>query len=296
MAAALLGLPVSTTHALTGALTGAGLAMAGAEVNLSRLGGAFFLPLLASPLLALAATAPLYAALRYARLRLGWSKEWCMCVGEREVTAPIAQPEPAMALTGLRAFEAAPAGLPALGASLGPAASCVQRYRGRFLGVKVQAVLNAGHFASAGAIGFARGLNDAPKILGVLLAARLLPGPAALLLVAAAMAAGGWFNARRVAETVSRRITPLSHGQGLSANLVTSSLVLFASRWGLPVSTTHVGVGALLGIGAVTGKADPKVISCIFSAWVLTLPLAALLGAAAALLLSGPAELGPTLN
>jgi PiT family inorganic phosphate transporter len=68
--------------------------------------------------------------------------------------------------------------------------------------------------------------------------------------------------------------------QGLWANLVTSFLVIFASKWGMPVSTTHVSCGALFGIGLANGQAHWIVIRTILLAWVLTLPTAALLSAA----------------
>ncbi|HSL53318.1 MAG TPA: inorganic phosphate transporter [Pyrinomonadaceae bacterium] len=78
---------------------------------------------------------------------------------------------------------------------------------------------------------------------------------------------------------MSKKITPLNPGQGLTANLVTSSLVILASRFGLPVSTTHVSVGSLFGIGLITGEANRHVVSGILMSWVLTLPIAAMLGA-----------------
>ena len=62
--------------------------------------------------------------------------------------------------------------------------------------------------------------------------------------------------------------------------MVTSFLVIFASRWGMPVSTTHVSCGSLFGIGLVSGRARWKAILGILAAWVTTLPLAALLAAA----------------
>jgi PiT family inorganic phosphate transporter len=62
--------------------------------------------------------------------------------------------------------------------------------------------------------------------------------------------------------------------QGFLANLVTSFLVIFASKWGMPVSTTHVSCGSLFGIGAVNGGAQWGVIRNILLAWVLTLPFA----------------------
>ena len=86
-------------------------------------------------------------------------------------------------------------------------------------------------------------------------------------------------NARKVAIMMSKRITPLNHGQGFTANIVSAALVFSASRWGLPVSTTHVSVGSLFGIGLVTRQANPRVVSGILLSWVLTLPIAAVLGA-----------------
>ena len=69
----------------------------------------------------------------------------------------------------------------------------------------------------------------------------------------------------------------MNHGQGFSANLATGILVILASTLGLPVSTTQVSVGALLGIGATTRQADFRVVSGILFSWLLTLPCAALL-------------------
>lgn len=87
-----------------------------------------------------------------------------------------------------------------------------------------------------------------------------------------AMAIGGVLNARRVAETISRKITPLNQGEGFTANLVTSVLVTTASLHGMPVSTTHVSVGSLFGIGAAKGNINRKVVKEILASWILTLP------------------------
>lgn len=92
------------------------------------------------------------------------------------------------------------------------------------------------------------------------------------------MAAGGLIQSRRVAETLAHKITGMNHGQGLTANLITSLVVIFASKLGMPVSTTHVSSGALFGIGAVNGRARWGVIARIVMAWVITLPVAAALG------------------
>lgn len=275
MLATRLGLPVSTTHALTGALVGAGLAAPGADLNVATLGKKFAMPLLVSPFLALAATVMLYALLQRIRKAAGVTRETCLCVGDEVhvVGGETGAHEMAMAVR---------AALPS--ASVGTTAECFQRYTGTVAGVTAQGVLDRGHYLSAGAVSFARGLNDTPKIAALLSALPALPTAAGVALVGVAIALGGILSARRVAETMSHKITDMNHGQGFTANLVTSLLVIFASRWGMPVSTTHVSCGSLFGIGLVGGRAKWRVILGILAAWVTTLPMAALLAAVVFLL------------
>ena len=78
---------------------------------------------------------------------------------------------------------------------------------------------------------------------------------------------------------MSHRITGMNDGQAFTANLNTAFLVIVASKWGVPVSTTHVSCGSLIGIGAVSGQGRWKMIVTIVLAWVATLPVAAVLGA-----------------
>lgn len=92
------------------------------------------------------------------------------------------------------------------------------------------------------------------------------------------MAVGGLLSARRVAETMSHKITGMNHGQGFSANLATGLLVMTASLFGLPVSTTHVSVGALFGIGLTSQQTDYRVVRNILLAWLVTLPCSAVIG------------------
>ncbi len=145
------------------------------------------------------------------------------------------------------------------------------------MGINCQRALDFAHFISAGIVSFARGLNDTPKIVALLLAITALGIQSGMFAIAFGMAVGGLLNARKVAETVSKKITPLNHGQGFTANIVTGALVVFASRLGLPVSTTHVSVGSIFGIGLITRKANAKVVSEILLSWILTLPIAAIL-------------------
>jgi len=265
--ATLTGFPISTTHSLTGALLGSGLVAIGSQVNFTMLGKTFFLPLLISPFLALSAGALLYPMFRFCRLRLGVEKETCLCVGETQTV--LVAPQPASAVAFVRTPEVI----------LGTEAACQTIYTGKLFGINAQRALDFCHFISAGVVSFARGLNDTPKIVALLLAIRVLHIEFGMLVVAAAMAAGGLLNARKVAETMSKKITPLNHGQGFTANLVTGLLVVLASRLGLPVSTTHVSVGSLFGIGLITGQANLRVVSEILLSWLLTLPMAGVLSA-----------------
>ena len=276
MFATVTGCPVSTTHGLTGALIGAGLAAVG-EVNFAKLGNSFFLPLLFSPIVAVGLGTAVYLFARALRVKCGVSKEWCVCIGETEQLIPIPQPASVLSL----------ARVPLPEMRVGTIAHCTQRYKGNMLGVSTQKLLDGFHFISAGSVGFARGLNDTPKIVALVIVIKALGIRWGLLAVAAGMAVGGLSNARKVAITMSKRITPMNHGQGFTANLVTASLVIFASHRGLPVSTTHVAVGSLFGIGLVTRQGNSRVVSGIVLAWVLTLPLAALLGAISYKLLTG---------
>ena len=77
---------------------------------------------------------------------------------------------------------------------------------------------------------------------------------------------------------MSKKIARMNDGQALTANAVTGFLVVVASRLGVPVSTTHVSVGAISGIGFVNGSATKGVIGGIFASWMLTLPIAAAIG------------------
>ena len=269
MLATVIGFPISTTHGLIGALVGSGLMAAGAEVDFGRLGTAFALPLLASPLLAVALSAPLYVLFRYLRISLGVKKEWCVCIGSCETVIPVAGPESVFAMS-VR---------PTIEVNTGETEQCIQRYSGRLWGMQAQKTLDVGHFLSAGFVCFTRSLNDTPKIVALLMAGRALGVNSSMAIVAVCMACGGLLNSRRVAETMSKKITPLNHGQGFTANIVTALLAGFASYLHVPISTTHISVGALFGIGTVTRQANVKVISEILLSWVLTLPIAAFLSA-----------------
>lgn len=214
------GFPVSTTHALVGALAGAGLAGSG-EVRVEALGQLFFYPLFFSPVVAAVLGALVYLILKSVRL----------------------MPD--------------------------------RRTR----------LLDALHFLSTGAASFARGLNDTPKMVALLLAVPGLELHWGFLIVAVAIAAGGLLDIDRVAETLGKKVTGMNPGQGFASSLVTAGLVATASLHSLPVSTTHVSVGSLFGMGAASGQVHWRKVGEILLAWVSTVPCGAVLAALAYVLL-----------
>ncbi len=214
------GFPVSTTHALVGALLGAGLAGSGADVQFAALGKNFVFPLFFSPAVAVVLGAVTYVTLRALRL----------APDNRTPT------------------------------------------------------LDAMHYLSTGAASFARGLNDTPKMTALLMASSALGTSWGYLAIALMIVVGGLLDADHVAETLGKKVTSMNPGQGFAASLVTAALVTTASLHSLPVSTTHVSVGSLLGIGVATRQAKWRKVGEILLAWVTTVPCAAILAALAFIL------------
>ncbi len=259
--AALLGIPLSTTHALTGALLGTGLAAVGSGISFPTLGKNFFLPLAVSPLIPVVLIGIAYPATMRVMGLLG----------------PAGARRPPF-----RSLSAA---------FVGDVAACHTAKNKAIAAVRHEtptreALLNAAHMLSGGAVSFARGLNDTPKIVAIAATVMVADIHLSAFFIGVAMAVGGVLHAEKVACTMACRITPMSNGQGALANLVTSAVVIGASLLGMPVSTTHVSCGALFGLGAATGKLQWRMAGGILSAWVLTLPIAAALAASAYLFLT----------
>jgi PiT family inorganic phosphate transporter len=265
--AARIGMPISTTHSLIGALIGTALSK-GSTLNVGNLGANFILPLLVSPILAVAMTIMIYPVLRFVRLRLGVTRDICLCLGKETIEIV---PADCHAIALERAEF--------LTTTLGTSIACESRYQGRVLGVSAGEALDKLHFLSSGIVSFSRGLNDTPKIAAPLLLTPAFGPATSIVVIGLVIAIGGLISASRVADTMSRKITTLNHGQGLTANLITGLIVIGASGLGFPVSTTHVSCGSLFGIGAVSGAASKTTIAAILAAWLITLPLAATLAA-----------------
>jgi len=264
------GFPISTTHALLGAMAGSTLLATSGNISLSPLLGNFVLPLLLSPFVALLLAGLLYRVANRWLNHRQLTDNLCLCVEKPNSLVLAADANMTLAIDTTL--------IPAL--SVDGQEACAGRQASLILGFNFERLRDGLHFCSAGTVCFARGLNDTPKIAALLLLAPSFALQWIIIAVALFMLLGGVFNALRVAETMSHKITRITHEQGLSANLVTALLVIFASKLGLPVSTTHVAVGSLFGIGLVSGKANTGVITSIALSWLVTLPCAAVCSAA----------------
>ncbi len=144
---------------------------------------------------------------------------------------------------------------------------------------------------TACAMAFAHGSNDVANAIGPLAAvvsivqsggavAQKSALPIWILgLGGAGIVVGLIMYGRRVIETVGSGITELTPSRGFAATLAAATTVVLASGTGLPISTTHTLVGAVLGVGLARGigSLDLGIVRTIFMSWVITLPAGALL-------------------
>jgi len=147
---------------------------------------------------------------------------------------------------------------------------------------------------SASAMALSHGSNDAQKTMGIitmaLAAGCLLPSFHVPLWVviscgasmALGTAAGGW----RIIKTVGRKVMVLQPIHGFAAETGGAAVIFLASALGAPVSTTHVISSSIMGVGSCQKLKGVRwnIVKQIVSAWVLTLPASALLGAATSIL------------
>jgi PiT family inorganic phosphate transporter len=141
---------------------------------------------------------------------------------------------------------------------------------------------------TACAVAFAHGSNDVANSIGPLAAiihlskglayeGRAVLEPWMLVVGGVGIVLGLATWGYRVMETVGRKITELTPSRGFSAELAAALTIVLASRLGIPVSTTHILVGAVFGVGLARGigALDLRVVGKILVSWVATLPIAA---------------------
>ena len=155
----------------------------------------------------------------------------------------------------------------------------------------VHRVFRRFQIVSSGFLAFTHGTNDAQKTMGIITLALIASGHLSeenfdvpvWVIVSAATAiamgtyAGGW----RIIKTLGQRIAKIDPVQGFSAEVSTSLTLFFTAHYGFPVSTTHTISGSVLGAGATRRLSAVRwgVAGNILTAWVMTIPCAALVGA-----------------
>ncbi|WP_066378904.1 inorganic phosphate transporter [Anabaena sp. CA = ATCC 33047] len=155
--------------------------------------------------------------------------------------------------------------------------SFVEYINSRFHLQPSQKFIKIFHYFSAGIINFTRGFIHTSELVTLIVIIDYFSIAGAMITIAMAMALGGLLNSQKVAETMSLKITPINPIQGLSANIITSILVIAASIFQLPVSITYVAVGAIFGVGITTHQANKLVCSKILLAWILSIPIATII-------------------
>ena len=144
---------------------------------------------------------------------------------------------------------------------------------------------------SAGFMAFAHGSNDAQKTMGIITLALFAAGlidddtvPVWVIIIAASAmslgtAAGGW----RIMKTMGQRVVELEPVHGFAAETTAATVLVATASMGMPVSTTHVISSAITGVGTTKGtrRVNWGIARTIVTAWIVTIPAAALVGAAA---------------
>jgi PiT family inorganic phosphate transporter len=304
--ASIKGWPVSTTHSIVGALVGFGIAGIGFNaVNWAKI-GQIAASWVISPVLGGVMAFVLMVSVQRLILRkedpfesaLRWAPVYAFLVGFVMALVTLFK-----GLKHLQLDLSVPMSF-LLAAIFGAVLAAIGRYA--FARVKVDKQADKSfHYASvekifvplmvftACAMAFAHGSNDVANGIGPLAAVLALVrsagdvGQAAPLpLWVLALGGGGIVlglatYGYRVMQTIGKRITELTPSSGFCATMAAAATAVLASRTGMPVSTTHIAVGAVMGVGLARGFAalDLRVVGSVFVSWVVTLPVGGFLAA-----------------
>jgi PiT family inorganic phosphate transporter len=252
-----LAIPSSSSHALIGGLIGAAIAAAGLDaVQWSNFGLKVLVPLFSSPVLGFTIGLAFMVVLLNLIGRQSFIQKW---------------------LTDQRRPGAA-----AVEADDWPRAGTSPAHiNDRFRRLQV---------LSASFMALSHGSNDAQKTMGImtlaLFSAGVIPDktvPVPVILIAATAmslgtAAGGW----RIMKTMGQRVVKLDPVHGFAAETTAATIILAASHFGMPVSTTHVISTAIMGVGTSDRIKAVRwgIARSIFTAWVLTIPCSAIIAGA----------------
>jgi len=149
-----------------------------------------------------------------------------------------------------------------------------------------------GQVGSACMVSLAHGTNDAQKTMGVITLALIANGTLAagatapfwvILSCAIAISLGTYIGGWRVIRTLGKGLVEIESPQGMAAESSSAAIILLSASFGYSLSTTHVATGSIIGTGVGKKGADVRwgVAGRMASAWLLTLPCSALVGAGA---------------
>lgn len=155
--------------------------------------------------------------------------------------------------------------------------------------VKIHRTFRKCQLVSSGFLAFAHGSNDAQKTMGIITLALFTYGAIptvdvplwVIVICALCMGAGSMAGGWRIIHTLGNKIIKLEPIQGFAAEASASGIILTASHFGIPISTTHVISTSIMGVGSTKGFSAVKwgLVGRIVQAWFLTIPMCMLLAA-----------------
>lgn len=248
--------PVSTTHSVVGGLVGTGLIAYGVHgINWGTIFSKIALPLLVSPFMAILLAWLLTPSLERIAIIINKLR---LCL----------TPVPKLALVKSQNREISTIDDCVI-------CHCDSPQAGITHGVNIS--VNNMHWLTSGMLSFSRGLNDSPKLVAIVLPFLFMYDSVPMWLFiwgALAMGAGSWIAGKNITEVLGFQLTKMNHEQGFSANLVSTILVIGASRYGMPVSTTHVSSSSIMGVGLVNQQGlNIKTVKSMLFAWLITVPV-----------------------
>ena len=298
------GLPVASSHAVVGAIAGFSWVAIGQEAIAWGNIGLICLGWIVTPVVSALVAASLYSLLRYWLFEqddiLQQLLEWIPWLSAAliSVFGVIVLPTVVQPVFG---YIPLPARTISLGMGLFATGGITYYAWGKFnsyyqqkIEIRIlERVMAKYQVLSACFVAFAHGSNDVGNAIAPLAAIVFILNTGVvpidslniplwiLVLGGLGIVAGLAVQGKNVIATVGENIISLVPSTGFCAELATASTILIASRIGLPVSTSHALVGSVIGIGLASRNQDVKweTIKSVVLAWVVTLPVAAILGA-----------------
>jgi len=302
--ASYLGMPVSTTHSIVGAIVGFGILQVGLAhihwIKLSQIVASWFIsPLVGGVIAFLIFKLISRHILSVEKPAVAARKGIPICTFFTFTILILATIYKGLKNLHLNLNAPEAIGLSILGGGIaaGVSALLVKRKRNfdRDLPLEQQLTQVERTFAvlviiTSCTVAFAHGANDVANAIGPLAAVaeivrnNAIPGKVpvsmwCLVLGGSGIAIGLSTFGYRVMRLVGHKVTEITPSRGVAANLGGIVTVLACSKMGLPISTTHTLIGAILGVGLARGitAIDRKVVGSIFTSWIATVPIAAIL-------------------